>query len=156
MNLEDRYKAAAATTYVGKVRDQQAAKTAGPGVNFMDGIGRDAWDAAVNPAPDQYQEEFTRNAAGDFRYGGGGKVPGTSYTLSRWLNKGLEKATEYFANNKFTTIIAGDTRNAPGRVVHAFSPLSGKTFGESQILSELAKGKITGAASGPTPGGLNG
>jgi hypothetical protein len=156
MNLEDRYKAASADTYVGKVREQQASGAAGFGVNFMDGQGRGVWDPSVTAAPDQYQEEFKKNASGDFRYDGGGKVPGTSYTLSRWLDRGLEKGDEYFTNNKFTTIIAGDTRNGPGRLVHAFSPLPGKTFSESAILSTFGKGRLSGGASGPTPGGLNG
>lgn len=145
MNLEERYNSAAPSSYVGRVRDGQSSEAgAGPGVNFMDGTPRTA------PGPDEVQREFTRNNAGDFKYGGGGKVPGT-YALSRWLTRGLEKARDYFTNNKFTTIAQGDTRNAPGTQVHKFSPLPGKKFEESSIISELAKGKINGPASGPTP-----
>jgi hypothetical protein len=145
MNLEERYKSAPESTYVGRVRDRQE-ESAGAiqGVNFMDGVPR------TQPGPDTVQREFTRNAGGDFKYNGGGKVPGTP-GLSRWLTPGLEKGDDYFTNNKFTTILAGDTRNAPGTLVHKYSPLSGKKFQEASILSALAKTKILGAASGPTP-----
>ncbi len=159
MNLEERYNAAGNDTYVGRVKEFQAADAgARAGVNFLDGDGRAEWSPSAEAAPDVVQEEFTRNAAGAYRYGGAGKTPaGTndgSYPLSRWLARGVEKGDTYFTNNRFTTI--GDVRNAPGTTVHKFSPLEGKRFDESAILSELSKGKIGGAASGPSPAGLNG
>jgi hypothetical protein len=145
MNLEDRYNASPASSYVGRVRTRQAEEAGAiEGVNFMDGVPRET------AGPDTIQEGFIRNQAGAFKYGGAGKVPGTS-GLSRWLAPGLEKGDDYFTNNKFTTILAGDIRNAPGTLVHKYSPISGKKFQESDILSALAKTKISGAPSGPTP-----
>jgi hypothetical protein len=143
MNLEERYKAASADTYVGRVRTRQA-EEAGPirGVDFMDGV--------VKQGADRIQDGFIRNTAGDFKYGGGGKVAGT-VGLSRWLAPGLEKGDAYFADTRFTTILTGNVRTAPGTLVHKYSPLAGKKFEESAILSSLAKGRITGAAGGPTP-----
>lgn len=153
MTLEERYNAAGADSYVGRVKTLQAADVgAGKGVNFLDGDGRGQWSPGSEAAPDVVQNEFTRNAAGDFRYGGGGKVPG-SYLLSRWLDRGITKGDTYFANNKFTTI--QDVRN-PNNLVHKYSPLSGKSFQDIGKLSELSKGKVTGAPSGPSPAGLNG
>lgn len=158
MNLEQRYNAAAVTTYAGKVRTTQAAGTAGAGVNFFDGDGRAVWEPGQTAAPDVVQNEFKTNASGDFRYGGGGKVPAAtnnkSYPLSRWLARGVEKGDTYFTNNRYTTI--ADTRNAPGTQVHKFSPLAGKKFDESNILSTFAKGRLSGGAAGPSPAGLNG
>ncbi len=158
MNLEQRYNAAAASSYVGKVRTTQASGTAGDGVNFLDGDGRGKWAPGSVAAPDQVQNEFKTNAAGDFRYGGGGKVPAATnnktYPLSRWLNRGVTKGDTYFTNNRFTTI--GDVRNAPGTEVHKFSPLPGKKFDESTILSEMAKGRMNGSPAGPAPAGMNG
>lgn len=159
MNLEERYNSAAATTYVGQVRTKQAADVGvGRGVNFLDGDGRGQWEPGSVAAPDQVQNEFSRNAAGDFRYGGGGKVPAAtnnkSYPLSRWLSRGTDKGDTYFTNNRYTTI--GDVRNAPGTQVHKFSPLSGKKFDESSILSTFAKGRLSGGASGPSPAGIGG
>ena len=158
MNLEQRYNNAAASTYVGKVRETQAAGTAGAGVNFLDGDGRGTWSPDATAAPDEVQTEFKKNAAGDFRYGGGGKVPaGTSnksYPLSRWLARGVEKGDTYFTNNRFTT--TGDVRNAPGTTVHKYSPLTGKRFDEAAILSTLVKGRLSGSPAGPSPAGLNG
>lgn len=149
MNLEQRYNAAAATSYVGRVRATQAADAGvGKGVDFMDGTPKTA-----PTAMDAVQTEFTRNAEGDFRYNGGGKTPAAtndkSYPLSRWLAPGVNAVDTYFVNNRFTTI--GDTRNAPGTMVHKYSTLNGKRFDESAILSALSKGKISGAPSGPAP-----
>lgn len=158
MTLEERYNQAAESTYVGKVRAQQAAD-AGPrnGVNFMDGDGRGTWAPGQTPPPDVVQNEFKRGAAGDYRYGGGGKVPAAtnnkSYPLSRWLQRGVEKGDTYFTNNRFIAI--GDVRNAPGTVVHKYSPLSDNNF-IAKALQELAKGRVNGSASGPAPTGLNG
>jgi hypothetical protein len=117
--------------------------------------------APSNPAPDEFQTEFTRNNPGDFRYGAGDKVPaGTndkSYPLSRWLSKALDKAFGpggYFTNTRFTKI--GDVRNAPNTPVHSYAPLPGKKFEEATILSQLSKNKIIGSAAGPSPSGLQG
>jgi hypothetical protein len=156
--LEERYNEAGADTYVGRVRTLQSAEAgAGRGVNFFDGIGRNPG----NVAPDEYQEEFTRNEPGGFRYGGGGLEPGAtndgSYPLSRWLDKGVEKAfvsgESYFQNNRYTTI--ADVRNG-GTKVHNYAPVSGKKFDEAAFLSELSKGKISGSPKGPSPAGLGG
>jgi hypothetical protein len=159
MNLEERYNAASNDTYVGRVKNLQAADVgAGRGVNFFDGDGRTEWDPSATAAPDEVQNEFTRNDAGDFRYGGGGKSPALtdngSYPLSRWLARGLEKGDVYFANNRFTTI--GNVRNAPGTIVHKYWSADGKRFDESAILSELSKGKLSGSPIGPSPAGLGG
>jgi hypothetical protein len=155
MNLEERYNAAGEDTYVGRVRKLQAAEVGpGPGVDFVDGVPR-----TRAAAPDQVQTEFTRNALGDFRYGGGGKVPGSpddTYVLSRWLTRGIEKAFGaggYFTNNRFTTI--NDVRNA-STVVHKYAPIAGKRFNESAILSQRSKGRISGPPAGPSPAGLGG
>jgi hypothetical protein len=168
MNLEQRYNSAPESTYVGKVRARQAAEAGeGPGVNFLDGDQRGTWSPASEAAPDTMQKEFTRNAAGDFRYGGGGKVPGGtndgSFPLSRWLDKSLKIAfggvgpaslpNGYWGNTRFTTI--RDARNA-GTNLHNYAPVPGRAFQEADILSELSKSKITGSPSGPAPAGLNG
>jgi hypothetical protein len=157
--LEERYNEAGSDTYVGRVRTLQSADaTSDRGVNFLDGAPRNQG----NDAPDEYQTEFTRNEPGAFRYGGGGLEPGAtndgSYPLSRWLDKGVQKAFEgsesYFLNNRYTSI--GDVRNAPGTRVHNYAPVSGKRFDESVVLSELSKGKIFGSPKGPSPAGLQG
>lgn len=150
MTLEERYNAAGADTYVGRVKTTQAGGEAGAGVNFMDGDGRNAWSPDATAAPDQVQTEFTKNAAGDFRYGGGGKVAG-AYSLSRWLQKGVDKGDTYLTNNRYTTI--NDVRNA-GTVVHKYSGQSGKDL--TTVLSELSKGKLSGAPGGPSPASLAG
>ena len=159
MTLEERYNNSGADSYVGRVRLLQSAERgAGDGVNFFDGVGR----GQGNSAPDEYQTEFTRNEPGAHLYGGGGLEPGAtndgSYPLSRWLNKGVDKAFDgaesYFLNNRYTSI--GDVRNAPGTRVHNYAPVSGKRFDESAILSELSKGKISGSPKGPSPAGLQG
>lgn len=158
MTLEERYNAAGNDTYVGKVKNLQAADAgAGSGVNFLDGEGKGKWSSGTSPAPDQYQTEFTRGSEGDFRYSGGGKVPGSpdnTYSLSRWLPVGLDKAFGaggYYANNRYTTI--SDPRNA-STLVHKYAPLSGKDF--IQTLQEMGKGRVNGAPSGPSPAGLAG
>jgi len=165
MDLLERYLKSPDTTYVGKVRTTQVGVDSSGkditslkrGVNFFDGVGR----APGNPAPDEYQTEFQRNAPGDFRYGAGDKVPaGTndkSYPLSRWLSTALDKAfgpTGYITNTRFTTI--GDVRNAPNTLVHKYAPLPGREFKQSPILSQLSKSKIIGSPSGPAPSGLQG
>jgi hypothetical protein len=159
MNLEERYRTAAASSYVGKVRTTQAADAgAGQGVNFLDGNSRPQFQPGSVAAPDEVQDEFTRNVAGAFRYGGGGKTPAStndkSYPLSRWLPAGTDKGDTYFTNNRYTTI--SDVRNAPGTIVHKFSPLAGKAFDVSAVLSSFAKSRISGGAAGPSPSGVNG
>jgi len=153
MTLEERYNAAGTDTYVGRVKAFQAADAGAiDGANFMDGDGRQGWAPGTAPAPDQVQTEFKRNAEGDFRYGGGGKVAGT-YALSRWLAKGTDKGDTYLTNVKFTTV--NDIRNA-NTVVHKYSGLAGKSFELAGNLSELAKGKFTGSPAGPSPAGVAG
>jgi len=152
MTLEERYNAAGNDTYVGRVKSKQAADAgAGAGVNFFDGEARNTWTPDATAAPDQVQTEFKRNAQGDFRYGGGGKIAG-KYTLSRWLNKGVEKGDTYLANNKFTTV--SDVRNASTLLQKYNWMNEGKTF--AGTLPALSKGKVTGSPSGPSPAGLNG
>lgn len=153
MTLEERYNAAGNETYVGRVKNQQAADVgAGAGVNFLDGDGQSRWSPSKTAAPDVVQNEFKRNAEGDFLYGGGGKVAGT-YALSRWLPKGTDKGDTYFTNNRFTTV--QDVRNA-STLIHKYSPLSGKSFEVAGNLSEMAKAKFTGSPSGPSPAGISG
>lgn len=160
MTLEERYNAAQENTYVGKVRARQAADAGAiEGVNFMDGDGRGAWEAGKTPPPDVVQNEFKRNAAGDYRYNGGGKSPAAtndgSYPLSRWLARGTDKGDTYMTNNRYTTIT--DTRNA-SNIIYKFSPLEGKSFYDAGGLSEFAKNRADPKAGsyGPAVGGING
>jgi hypothetical protein len=158
MTLEERYNAATPNTYVGRVKNLQASDVGGnkPGVNFMDGDARGEWSPSTTPAPDQVQAEFTRNTAGDFRYGGGGKTPAATndktYPLSRWLTKGVDKGDAYLTNNRFTTV--NDTRNS-GTLLQRYNWLKeSDTF--TGKLSNFSKGKVIGSASGPSPNGLQG
>jgi hypothetical protein len=158
--LEQRYLAAPESSYVGKVRTTQAAETTSTrGTNFLDGDGRNSWGPGTTPPPDVVQDEFKRNAEGAFRYGGGGLTPAAtnnkSYPLSRWLARGVGKGDEYLVNPRFTSLITGDTRNEPNRIIHRFSPLAGKTFYDF-IVSAITKTKFVGPASGPPPSGING
>lgn len=130
MSLLEKYNASAAGTNAGNARVTVGVS----GVNFFDGAAR----ATNNVAPDEYQEGFKPNSAGDYRYGGGGKTPGT-YTASTWLNKALDKAKELYANAALKTILKGDTRNAPGTTVHKFTPDA--KFQQAPGLSEFAKSK---------------
>lgn len=154
--LEELYNEAAGDSYVGRVRQQQAADagTADTGTNFFDGVGRDQ----QNNAPDEYQDEFSRNTAGDYRYGGGGKVPGTEgTTLSRWLSKGIAKAfgdvdgntneNNYFTSPRFNP----NYQDISGELVkvHRYAPLADRDFKSN--LADLSRGRVTGAASGPKP-----
>lgn len=155
MTLEERYNSAGANTYVGRVKDLQAADVgAGRGVNFLDGEPRNTWSPDSTAAPDQVQTEFTRNAAGDFRYGGGGKAPGTgtTYSLSRWLAKGTDKGDTYLTNNRFTTV--NDTRNA-GTLLQRYNWLQNDNKFTGK-LKNRAKLHVEGSPSGPSPAGLNG
>lgn len=143
MTLEERYNAAGTNTYVGRVKTSQAADAGAiDGVNFMNGEGF----TGKPPANDQVQTEFKRNAAGAFKYGGGGKVPGT-YSLSRWLQPGLEKGDKYLANTKFTT--------SRGTLIQKYNWLKeSDTFVGK--LKEPSKNVVKGSASGPSPAGVNG
>jgi hypothetical protein len=130
MSLLDKYNAAAAGTNAGNARTVVGVS----GVNFFDGNGRNQ----NNSAPDEFQEGFTPNNAGDYRYGGGGKTPGT-YAASSWLDKAVKKVDELFSNAAFNSILKGDVRNAPNTPVHKFTPEA--KFQESTALSEFAKAK---------------
>lgn len=132
MSLEAKYNAAAAGTNAGQAKAIGTA--ASPSTNFFDGSAR----GQGNTAPDEFQQGFKPNAAGDYRYGGGGKVPGV-YAGSTWLNKALDKAKDLFSNVAFNSIIKGDTRNAPNTTVHKFTPEA--KFESAATLSEFAKSK---------------
>jgi len=168
ITLEERYNGAPETTYVGRVRMRQAADVGGnkPGVDFMDGSGRGSWSSGGGtPAPDEFQTEIKRNAAGDFRYGGGAKSPAltndSTYPLSRWLDKSLKIAfdgvgpaslpTGYHRNNRFTLL--NDNRNMNVKL-HNYTPRLNDDY--TNTLIELSKGHVTGAPSGPSPSGLSG
>ena len=157
MTLEERYKAATVDSYVGRVKTFQAAATKSDrGVDFMDGDPR----SGTAVAPDKYQTEFTRNAPGSFRYGGGGKTAG-AVGLTRWLPEAFKIAFEgsgpvtlssgYWGNTKFTLL--NNLRNA-NVTVHNYAPIKTKTFTES--LSNISRPKVNGSVIGPTPAGLNG
>jgi len=130
MSLLDKYNAAAAGTNAGNARDAAGVT----GVNFFDGTGR----SQNNAAPDEFQTGFKPNAAGDYRYGGGGKTPGT-YSVSSWLSKALGKVDTLFSNAAFNSILKGDVRNAPNTTVHKFTPEA--NFQESETLTPFAKSK---------------
>lgn len=158
MTLEERYKASSENTYVGRVRSKQAA--IGPdgkdltgvtrGVDFLDGKPKSA-----PTAPDQVQDEFTRNNSGDFRYDGGGKIPGanagdpkTQYKLSRWLTKGIEKGDSYMTDIRFTTV--SDIRNGTNNLIYKYSALIGKKFagGASEVgVNTSANARIKAGAT---------
>lgn len=143
MTLEERYNAASVNTYVGRVKALQAADAGAiDGVNFMNGEGF----TGKPPANDQVQTEFKRNAEGAFKYGGGGKVPG-SYNLSRWLPKGLNKGDTYLTNTKFTT--------SRGTLIQKYNWLkeSDTFIGK---LKNTTQAVVKGSASGPSPAGVNG
>ena len=157
-SLEEMYNSAGSDTYVGQVRTLQAEdRGAGRGVNFLDGDGRGKFSPGLNPAPDQFQDEFKRNTAGSYRYGGGGKVPGT-YDSSRWLEKSLKLAfdgegpsslpTGYFLNNKFNPQVNGEQ-------LHKFAPLPGRTLLDN--TSPFTRAIVVGSSvSGRLPLGLAG
>jgi len=152
MDLKTRYENAAASTYVGKVRTMQAADAGAiNGVNFMNGEGF----VGTPPAPDQVQTEFKRGAEGDFKYGGGSKVPAAtnnkSYPLSRWLAKGIDKGDTYLTNTRFNTL--SDVRNSSKKIQEYDWRAAGNSFAGK---STSAKTRIDGAASGRAPGGING
>lgn len=151
MTLEERYNQAAATTYVGKVRAMQAADAGAiNGVNFMNGEGF----TGRPPAPDQVQTEFKRNAEGDFKYGGGGKIPAAtnnrSYPLSRWLTKGIDKADTYLID-RYKKL--NDVRNGNKEINQYDWRTEANSFAGKL---PTAKTRITSSPAGPAPGGING
>ena len=161
-SLEEMYNNAGSQTYVGQVRTLQAEdRGAGRGVNFLDGDGRGKFSPGLNSSPDQFQEEFKRNNAGDYRYGGGGKVPGT-YATTRWLEKSLKLAFDgegpssrpngYWGDNRFTLL--NDARNS-SRILHQYVPLPGRTLLDN--TSSFTRAIIVGSSvSGRLPLGLAG
>lgn len=165
MTLEDRYNNAGPDSYVGRVRAMQAEDAgAGRGVNFMDGRGGGQWSPGKTSAPDEFQNEFTRDDAGTYRYGTNKTPAGTndgSYPLSRWLEKSLKIAFEgagpptrpvgYWLDSRFTML--RDVRNGDTKL-HKYAPLVDKSF--SDTLASMSRGRVDGAASGPSPSGLNG
>jgi hypothetical protein len=165
MSLEQRYKDADKTSYVGRVRDLQAADAgAGRGVNFLDGDGVGKWTPGRTDSPDTFQKGFTRESEGTYRYGTNKSPAATndkSYPLSGWLDKSLKMAFEgvgpaarpkgLWLDNRLTTL--KDVRNGDTKL-HTYAPLKDKAF--SDVLGEMAKGRVNGSASGPSPAGLNG
>jgi hypothetical protein len=167
MGLKELYESGDARfPYVNTVVAQQE-ETAGarPGVNFFDGTPR-----TRTLAPDQFQDEFQRNAAGAFKYGAsgrGGKVPGQDVStdglggLSRWTGNALNIAFNDASSapslasiyNRYKGFKQGATWNAAPSF-HRWRPDS--DFKESLTDDQLTKTRVTGAASGPAPAGLNG
>lgn len=152
MSLEQRWKDATSPTIV---QVKTIGNAGSHGVDFLDGTPR-----TRVPAIDTVQAEFTPNLEGDFKYGGGNKVPAAtndkSYPLSRWLAKGVTKGDTYLANNKFTTF--GDVRNAAGTILHKFSQLEGKSFFSAGGLSPFAAARANPNSNsyGPGPAGISG
>ena len=154
MGLKEKYLAAGESSYVGKVRSQQAAigtdgndKTGVTrGVDFMDGTPKKSTDA------DQIQDNFIRNSSGDFLNDGGGKIAGT-YAVSRWLAAGLSKLDSLSVNNVYTTLVKGDVRNAAGTIMQKYTSLTNNKFID---LNTSAKNRTVGPAVGPSPAGLQG
>jgi hypothetical protein len=149
MDLLKRYEAATSPT-IAQVKT--IGTESSPGVNFLDGAQR-----TRTPAIDTVQTEFTPNANGSFLYDGNGKVAGT-YSLSRWLDAGIEKGDAYLSNTKFTTIVKGDVRNAAGTILHKYSQLQGKSFFDAAGLSPFAKSRANPNSNsyGPGVAGVNG
>lgn len=94
MSLEALYNSAAATTYVGSVRTQQAQDVgARPAQSFMDGNKRSKFNGTIiNASVDAYQTEFTRNEAGSFSVGGAQAPTRPANGLTRWTSRAFELA----------------------------------------------------------------
>jgi len=158
MTLEERYGAADPSTSAGKARTlQEETVGAKPGVNFLDGEGV----APRAVPPNTYQNEFTRNAAGAFRYKATGQnLLGTGVDttdkiedvtpakgLTRWTTTALKKA-----------FLAGDSslltrfKTFRSKTYHAYTPLTNGSFFESQQLSPFAKERANPKSSGYGPG----
>lgn len=147
MSLEALYNNADPRTYVGQVKNKQAADAnTSMGVNFMDGTRR-----GPRPTPDEFQTEFTRNPEGTFLAGGAqGTVSPTAdktYSLSRWTPKSLKLAFEQdgpaslnkgYYIDRFRTA----TSNAGSVLVHNYTPLNNKGFKD---LNSSAKMRIASA-----------
>ena len=162
MTLEQRYEAAKEDSYVGRVRLRQEESVGGnkPGVNFMDGEGRQR----PNNKQDEYQNEFTRRDGGTKIFP---TVPNSKvYAQSRWLEKSLKIAFDgvgpsnllsgYFGNSRFTSL--SDVRNA-NKTLHEYAPLTNKKFEESTVLSSFAKNRASSLRNlsyGPSPASLQG
>lgn len=148
MSLEALYNQAANNTYVGTVRNRQAsdAPTNQSVVNFLDGQGR-----GKQPAVDQFQREFTRNAAGSYVSSGGqGVTRNPTQNLTRWTDKAFKIAFDgegptQLANGFYTN----QFRKAGNVTVHNYTPLTGKKFGD---LNTSAKNKINMSPSGAPTG----
>jgi len=122
MSLEALYNNAAPNTYVGTVRAKQAADApAGASiVNYLDGDARTREQQA-----DQFQKEFTRNAAGSFKTGGAqGIARNAGTTLSRWTSKAYELA---FGGKGPSSLINGFYNNAfrNNGEYHLYTPTDG-------------------------------
>lgn len=153
MTLEERYNAAAANTYVGRVRTTQAADYgANPGVDFM--------DAGAKPlgASDSIQSNFQRRKSDDAKVVQGGSETnnydaGELKGISRWYGRALNYAfTDPMAiangikDSQWTTFKSKrvNTRDAwkDSPIFHRWTPTV--EFRTSTSLSEFAKTRATG------------
>jgi hypothetical protein len=131
MSLENLYKNAAATTYVGSVRTKQAADV-GAGtspVNYFDGETR----GYPNNTADVYQTEFKRNAANTYKTGGSqGILRSESTKLTRWTTKAFNLAFDnqgpaslphgFYRDNRFRVAKVSTYTGAPTRTIHNYTP----------------------------------
>lgn len=152
MSLETLYNQAASTTYVGTVRNRQAADapTNQTLVNFLDGQPKGRVSS-----PDQYQTEFTRNLQGSYLSAGGqGVTRNPNQSLTRWTSKAFKLAfdgegpsqlPQGFYTNRFRTAVG--PRGAT--TVHNYAPATGKKFGE---LNTSARTRVNGSPSGAPTG----
>jgi hypothetical protein len=147
MSLETLYNNAQSNTYVGTVRAKQSstapANTSTPLVNFLDGTKRNGI------AADQFQTEFTRNAAGSYVAGGIPKHGGGE--LTRWTGKAYKIA---FDGEGPTTLAKGyyteqfrTARN--GQLIHNYTPALAKHF---TTLNQSARTRAVSSPSGAPTG----
>ena len=154
MTLEQRYAASTSPTIT---HLNTVGTAASSGVDFLDGTPR-----TKVPAIDAVQTEFTPNEEGSFRYDGKNKKPAAtndkSYPLSRWLAKGRDKGDAYAGDVRFTTLVSGDERNSPNRLIHKYSQLDNKSFFASLPVGSFASARANPKSSGYGPGvtGLRG
>jgi len=150
MSLETLYNQAAANTYVGTVRTRQAsdAPTNQTLVNFLDGQPKARSNSQV---ADQFQTEFTRNAPNSYVSSGAqGITRNTNQSLTRWTDKSFKIAFDgegpaQLKNGFYTT----QFRTAGSKLVHNYSPLTGKKFAD---LNTSAKARVAGSPSGAPTG----
>lgn len=153
MTLEERYNAAAATTYVGRVKaTQEASVGAGRGVDFMDA------GAPKGNAADSMQSNFQRRASDDTVVTQGGDATNT-YTASelkgssRWYGRALNyaftdpsSATTGLVSSQWNLYKGFRTSTRDGwrdnATFHRWKPSN--EFKASSTLSEFAKTKATG------------